>query len=307
MSVVYTPGNVNVLVNQCAGRPMEGPLGALPPEWNKQRQVFGIYLDNIPVGGDAFLAQNTPPLAPFTSLVYANSPTPTWWTINIYGLEVGREVDNGVFTPSLSRDALVNDPNVVRATRLKARVEFELLEQNRVVDIDIGTGVRLGVHASAVRVKLLGPVGTVAAPDRRQLIVVGTTTNQARDNDLEFDDGLLIDAIVGCSILPGFANPTDRYVTFTERITQDDGSAISRPLPSGAKYLTIYSNENQAPVNWRWMQAFGAPFVDYGVVIPDATTIRTNRIAVPQNVTAINKAGAAAADLGWTFVWELDL
>lgn len=338
--------NANLIVNSCVGRiqPGTGLPGSVPPAWNNQRQLTGLWHDVASAGIDPLAWPiSTPPLRSVGDLVFAQAAAPSWWTVNLYGLETDRILEEGQFLPGLSRNDIINfaengnsgtndGPGAVfnpstgfvnpigqgRVTRMKARVTFETLEQERQIFVDIGTGIRLSVLASAVRVELL-------VPQRQQFIDRGTTTDAARGVLFGPGPGLLIDTLIGASCLPCFAPRGGCCkATFTQTVilgTNRSRDTATVPIPPGAKEVTMYPLiEGALPVAWSFLE--GVDF-QVGNVLPipgtgtvstkgvfaiDPGSARADRVPIPQNATHIQPEADGPGDgvLSWNFIWHLE-
>ena len=312
-----TPSTANLAVNTCVGvpDPNGGPLLSMPPEWNRQRQLIGLWYDpgKFPgVAGDAlnFLMQQTPPdLDEYGDLLYAHAMSPTWWTVDLYGIELARFIPAGD-PPVTPADQSFLISNGQRFTRLKARVSWENMQVPREVDIDIGTGTRFSILANNLRIKLLIPKG-------QRFQEVGTVVNTVRSDGLQFGPGLVLDAMVGASVYPCFAPLSNRYPTFTQRIAQLSAVdvppgvfPIEIPTPPAAKYLSIYPTGDPFLIPWTWQSVLGqavAGAVPFGTIDYDPAISAVVRRPVPQNVGSIIQPVVGFTRRGWDLTWELEL
>ena len=317
--MIITPTNANAVVNSCVGMvdPRGGPALSMPPQWNRQRQFFGKWWDMrqypvLPKAEIDFIVQQTPVpnLVGFGDLLSVHAPTPSWWTVDLWGYTIARFLEQG--SPAVgpaSAGTLLNDGQ--RFTHCKGRVTWENTQFARSVDVDIGTGTRFSILANAVRVELLMPNG-------QGMVEVGTTTNTANSNNSTYTDGLIVDTAIGGSAYPCFAPLSNRYPTFTQTVRQlEETSAgavvpINVDVPPAAKYLTIYPDGDPLLTPWEWLIVNPLPGPTAGALpigpIPyDPATSIVHRRQVPQNVSVIQMPVGGPVNRTWTLVWELEL
>ena len=283
----------------------------MPPEWNRQRQVSGLWYDGNKYPGldpDAlvFAMQQTPlDLDEYGDLLYAKAAAPTWWTVDLWGIEVARFLPAGAGTVQpLVQSALIAQGR--RNTRLKARVTWENLQVRRTVDVDIGTGTRFSIEANNLRIMLL-------IPKAQRFQEMGSIVNTVRDNNTQLGNGLVLDAMVGGSCYPCFAPLSNRYPTFTQLVAQlrdvDTGVVTPREVlvPPDAKYLSIYPSGDPFLVPWTWQTTTLAEGgAALGPIDYDPAISAVVRRPVPQNIASIIQA-ATAFRRRWNLVWELEL
>jgi hypothetical protein len=284
----------------------------MPPDWNRQRQVSGLWYDANKFPGLAadqtdFLMQQTPPgLSSFGDLLWTKAEAPTWWTVNLWGVELVRFLTVG--SPAqqpLSQSALL--ANGQRFTRLKARVQWENMQLLREVDVDIGTGTRFPILANNLRIMLL-------IPQSQRFQEMGTVVNTVATNNTMLTNGLLIDSMVGASAYPCFAPLSNRYPTFTQLIAQlafgEVGvvAPIEVPVPPAAKYLSIYPSGDPALIPWVWFTTpIAAGGAAVGTIFYDPTISAVVRRPIPQNVSTIVMPVATPFRRRWNLIWELEL
>ena len=308
------PQTANLAINTCAGKPDPngGPTLSIPQEWNRQRQYTGLWYDasKFPgFAGDALnnIMQQTPlGLSPVSDLVYAHAQAPSWWTIDLWGQEVSRFVEDGEPQISpLTRDEVINQGQ--RFTRMKARVFWENMQVIRSIDVDIGLGTRFSINANAVRV-------TALYPQDQRIIEVGTTGAAPQQTFAElFGPGLVIDTLVGASIYPCYSPLSNRYPTYTERfvmLSQADGgtSPIVSPVPPGSKYISIYPIGDSSLVPWQLLSGpDGSGLGPTAILDYDPTIRAVIRRPIPQNSQFIRLTGVTNETRAWEIVWELEL
>lgn len=306
------------LINSCAGQvdPKGGALLSMPPAWNRQRQLWGLWYDStkfsdtIPVTVDVdFAMQSTPPnLDTYGDLLFAKADAPTWWTIDLWGREITTLVPVGAATVQpLSQSALVNQGQ--RFTRLKARVQWENMQVMREVDIDIGPGTRFSVLANAVRVVLL-------IPSEQRWLEVGTVVNQSQGINLPVGGGggLATNAFVGASIYPCFSPLPNRYPTFTNMVAQlaTINAGVVDPVeiqvPPASKYVTIYQSAPGGATDWL-MRTLPIASGGTGATFPLAFDAlgEVQRRVLPQNIATLSHAADPAVQRRYEVVFELEL
>lgn len=305
------------LINSCAGKvdPKGGPLLSMPPAWNRQRQLWGLWYDStkfsdtIPVTANVdFAMQSTPPdLDTYGDLLFAQADAPTWWTIDLWGIENTTLIPVGVpgILP-LTQSALINQGQ--RFTRLKARIEWENMQIKRQVDVDIGTGTRISILANAVRVVLL-------IPSEQRWLEVGTVVNQSRGITLPVggNGGLATNVLLGGSIYPCFAPLSNRYPTYTNMVAQlatgDVGvvDPVEIPVPPAAKYISIYPFAAGGGATWL-MRTLPIASGGTGAVFPLVYDVQgeIQRRILPQNIATLSHA-ADATQRRFEVVFELEL
>lgn len=315
-----TAATANVAINTCAGTrdPNGGPLLSMPPAWNRQRQYSGLWWDGgqfsptLTKSERDFLMQQTPdPLTEVGDLLFVHAESTTWWTVDLWGMEVSRYIEFGLpGVSSLSQGEVIAENR--RFTRIKARVTWENTQVPRSVDVDVGPGTRFSVAANAVRV-------TPLIPKNHMFVEVGTTTNTARDNNIVLptgnSGGLVLDSIIGGSIYPCFSPSAGTTATYTQTIRQlssnDPGVVpqLNVSVPPAAKRVSIYVQGDPFLSPWYWVVASaGSSTPDLGPSITfDASLGAVANIGVPQNVIGILMPAPAAMRRTWTIVWDLEL
>lgn len=344
------PSNANLIVNSCVGKldAASGLPGSVPPSWNNQRQFTGVWHDGTTpaaVANPDAWPQSTPPLRSVGDLVFANAGSPTWWTVNLFGLEVDRQLNAGnPAVPGLSRNEVINFadngnpqadlgpaaafnpstgfPNPIgqgRTTRFKARISFETLEQERQVYVDIGTGIHLSVLAAAVRVEMLVPQG-------QQFVDRGTVNDAAVGRLFGPGPALITDVLIGGSCLPCFSPKGGCCsATFTQTVvktSENQELPLAVPIPPAAKEVTIFPlNEDAIAAPWNFVEG-----IDYitgavlnipatftpaikGAIPYDPGLARADRVPIPQNSTYIFETGGAAepgSPVAWNIIWHLE-
>jgi len=318
------PSNANLIVNSCVGKldAASGLPGSVPPNWNNQRQFTGVWHDGTTPAAladpDAW-PQSTPPLRSVGDLVFANAGSPTWWTVNLFGLEVDRLLNVGnPAVPALSRNEVINFadngnpqadlgaaaafnpstgfPNPIgqgRVTRFKARISYETLEQERQVYVDIGTGIHFSVLAAAVKVELLVPQG-------QQFVDRGTVNDAAIGRLFGPGPAMITDVLLGGSCLPCFSPKGGCCsATFTQTVVKtsvNQDLPLAVPIPPAAKAVSIYPLGGPETL-LAWQFAEGIDYITGGVLnvpgtftpatkgtlINEPTVLRVTRAPIPQN------------------------
>lgn len=290
--------------------PEGGPALAMPPEWNRQRQVSGLWYDGnkfpgLSADANAFVMQQTPPdLDEYGDLLYAKAAAPTWWTVDLWGIEVTRFMPGAGTVQPLVQSALIAQGG--RNTRLKARVVWENMQVRRSVDVDIGTGTRFSVEANNLRIMLL-------IPKAQRFQEVGSVVNTVRSNNTQLGNGLVLDAMVGGSVYPCFAPLSNRYSTFTQLVAQltEEETGVVTPreilVPPDAKYLSIYPSGDPVLTPWTWQTTtLASGGAALGPVDYDPAINAVVRRPVPQNIASVTQA-ATVFRRRWNMVWELEL
>lgn len=270
------------------------------PQFDRTHKIYGVWADLLARGGNQFLNQQTPDLELGESYFTASEIIPVWWRIDLWALEVSRSVALATFVPPLTRGQIVNQGQ--RFSRLKARITFETT-QERVVDVDIGTGIRLSMLASSVRVNLL-------LPRNQGYRLVG---DQLPVGVSESGEGLVTDTLASGSAYQSESPHGVNQATYTQFVafgTTDPGPRVI-PIPSAAKFLTVYANPPQ-PGNpaLQWFQAVASTFPSPvgEVVIPPSRFIES--VAVPQNCDSLvipgPGGGGAGVNFGYELIWHLE-
>jgi len=344
------PSNANLIVNSCVGKldAASGLPGSVPPNWNNQRQFTGVWHDGTTPAAladpDAW-PQSTPPLRSVGDLVFANAGSPTWWTVNLFGLEIDRTLNDGnAPVPALSRNELINFadngnaqadlgpaaafnpstgfPSPIgqgRVTRFKARISFETLEQERQVYVDIGTGIHLSILAAAVKVELLVPQG-------QHFIDRGTVNDAAIGQLFGPGPAMITDVLLGGSCLPCFSPKAGCCsATFTQTVvktSEGQDLPLAVPIPPAAKEVTIYPlDENALGTPWafaegiNWITGALLPIpstftpATKGAIVYEPGLLRATRVPIPQNSTYIFADPGLVEPgnpIAWNIVWHLE-
>lgn len=218
-----------------------------------------------------------------------------WWIITITGLEVIR-VQNGPLGP-LTQAQIIGNSNARRHSLLRARIGWGEAGRGHEIDVDIGSGIRIGIESCRVDIRILGPsmrTKEVTADSRMTLGDPGV-------------GGLFTDSIITAHVTPSHGPPSARCPTLTQVISIAAGVANrSIPIPPFARVVTI----SRALVD-----AFGTLSFTVGLEGPSVRDFTfspndlgaTIRMIIPQVATHINFGSAAPAERALTLVWELDI
>lgn len=309
--LTLAPSTANLAINTCAGviDPSGGPAVAMPPAWNRQRQIVGLWNNaaTFVAQGHAaaaadFLASADPRvLDDATDLLSVEAQAPTWWCFDVFGIEVAEQRAIGLPPVApIQQGMLINIGQ--RFCRLKLRVQWENMQVARTVDVDIGTGTRFSLTGNNVRIMLAFPRGN-------RFLEVGS-----RLVDTTYQSGQIVNALIGASGYPGFSPLSNRYPTFSQNVVQLGAAEfgveapLRLPVPPAAKYVTIYTSElvGAVPTPWVWES------IPTGALAPvvlnyDTVTNTIVRAAVPQGAAAIVMPIAIGARRRWQIVWELEL
>ena len=221
----------------------------------------------------------------------AASPCPVWWTIDLWALEVTRQIlPNGDTTlPPLPLSSIMANGN--RFSRLKARISYENVLANS-FDIDVGTGICVSLLANSVRVSMLLP----------------ESFRLSTDAGADLGPGNVVDSKVAASIYQSESPIGEKSGTFTQYFVRTSGvpGVQNVPVPPGAKFVTIYEAPAAGNNPLEWIQHGGtANVVPCGLIVFPASQL-VEMVAVPQNADTLRiPAGAEGADRGWNIVWHL--
>ncbi len=255
------------------------------------KQISHLYYGLYQTGTVPFLLQATPPLTEEHSMLDAASPCPVWWTVNLWALEITRQViPNGNSTlPPLPLSTVMADGR--RFSRLKARISWENVLANS-IDVDIGTGICLSLLANSLRVSLLVPPSFRLSTDR---------------GGQELGPGNIVDSKLAVSAYQSESPVGEKSATFTQYVIRPADNAVAQniPVPPAAKFVTIYEAPSSGTNNLQWIQHNPTSAVPCGeIIFPTARLVE--RIAVPQNADTLRiPAAAEAADRGWNITWHL--
>ncbi len=308
--------NANLLTNSCVGRlGDDGSLLTMPTDWNRERQFAATWSNTIP--------GPTPELQATGDLVTVQTALPTWWRVNLWGLEITQALAAADAQPALPRAQIVNQG--LRHTRVKARINWENMQNNRSVDVDIGTGTRLSICANAVRIEALLPVQTpgVAPQLTGGFVEVGTVIGGTAPGGPvvgtgAFDKlwaGLKIDALVGASCYPVHSPDGCCEATYSQIFQVLPGATAEDrliPIPPGARAVSIYDVTPGSP--FRFIEFFDSiPFTVIGPVVGTMDSSATGqlpgtvqRAAIPHGVASHIQTPTLQLGL-FTIVWHLEL
>ena len=229
------------------------------------------------------------------SLCRADRNPDRWWIVTLTALEVVRIADQPL--EPLSRGELTRSPSAVQSSRLRARIGWGRTGQGHMVEVDIGSGVRLAIEGGEVDVKIAGPRGRMRETMQGDVRTLGEPGV----------GGLYTDTLVSAHIVPSSGPPSARRPTLTQVVSVSAGMADrSVTIPPFAKRLTVARAGSGAlgPLSFR-----------IGVTGPSIRELSLNpadpgatpRVAVPQTATHITSGPADVVPRVLTFQWELDL
>lgn len=215
------------------------------------------------------------------------SNTAVHWTCSFWGRELIRFAENGV---PQNRNRLTND-DAQHETLLKGRVEFHGAGDGTVRDFDIKAGVRFGVVANRVKLKVLAPVSSIRDP--------------VQDATLS---GLLLDTVVGCAMAPSYTAPGRQILTNTFVHNIFGGATnIYAEVPPGAIRVTIYQTADGQLLTPRWQTYGNVLSGNIGEIILGADR-RVDHIEVPGQAKVINLCPVADNEArNVTVIWELEM
>lgn len=218
-----------------------------------------------------------------------------WWIVTITGLEVVR-VQDGPLAP-LTQAQIIQNTNARRHSLLRARIGWGEAGRGHEIDVDIGSGVRIGIESCRVDVRILGPAmrtKEVAANSRITLGDPGV-------------GGLFTDSIITTHITPSHGPPSARWPTLTQVISIAAGVANrSVSIPPFAKRVTISRALVDVFGTLSFTVGLEGPSVRDFTFSPDDLGA-TVRLIIPQVATHINFGALAPGERALTLVWELDI
>lgn len=315
--VNYTPANANLLVNSCVG--VDAPPGSavsLPPQWEGTRQMYGYWTIDTIAGP---ISTRTPRLGTSNPFAYGSLCNPSWWNINIWGVEFCQDViaDGVTPIPMLSSGGLLDVGR--RSTHVKARISYETMDVPRVIDVDIGTGIQLSVNTTSVGVKILAPdqsfdpaalaPGENPPPSRARglgggMQYIGSAVQA--EALLSPSTGMVINAVVGASIKPCFSpGPGQHEATYTENVAIAAGEVgVPYAIPSAAKRVTIFSKDGVLDP-WCFTHCSTViANVDFG----NGPTPTSVTVPIPQTAAFLQSPLVGpAADAGFVLIWHLEI
>lgn len=229
------------------------------------------------------------------SLCRADRNPDRWWIVTLTALEVVRIA--ALPLEPLSRGELVRSPSAVPSSRLRARIGWGRTGQGHMVEVDIGSGVRLAIEGGEVDVKVAGPRGRMRE----------TTQGDSRSLGEAGVGGLFTDTLVSAHIVPSQAPPSARRPTLTQVVSVSAGlSDRSVAIPPFAKRLTVARTGAGALGPLMFRIGVTGPSIRELALDP-ADPGATRPVLVPQSATHITSGPADVVPRVLTFQWELDL
>lgn len=256
---------------------VNGRLGGLTQcDSPRQIQLFGtISINETPTS-----------YVPITTVLEATEQVPCWytskverlWRIRTSGVEVQRFV--GDPTGPLTRPEILGPATPAGASRggsvtYKFRVTVCSLSGNYEFLMDAGQPIE--VYGHRIQVAAVGPTNAVE--------VTPVTDSGTRQ-------GLLIDSIVGASILASEASLGQTEVRFTQHLSVAAGAQTSIPVPEHAVGIKVYTGSGPVPLVWTThigdpailgtalavgtINFTGDTSADRSIQIGDATHVRTD-------------------------------
>lgn len=224
----------------------------------------------------------------------ANNPE-RWWVVTLTAVEVAR-ISTDPLTP-LPRNEIVRHDRALPSTRLRAEINWGRAGQGHSVDVDIGSGLRLGVEGCEVDVRVCGPRGRMRE----------VTKDDARTLGEPGVGGVFIDTLISTTIVPSPAAPSARCPTLTQVINIPPLTTDrSIPIPRFARRLTISRSGSDVfgAFSFRVGTA-GESVRDFTFLVDDPNA--TPAVLIPQIATHVTTGLPSAALRVLTFQWELDL
>lgn len=229
------------------------------------------------------------------SLCRAGDNPDRWWVVTLTALEVLRSSDQPL--APLTRGELTRSPRAVQSSRLRARIGWGRTGQGHMVDVDIGSGVRLAIEGCEVDVRVAGPRGRMRETTKGDTRLLGELGR----------GGLFTDTLVSAHIVPSHGPPSARRPTLTQVISVLPG-VVDRSVvvPPFARRLTVARTGSGALGPLAFRVGMTGPSVR-DVFINPMDPGATPTVLVPQAATHITTGPAVATTRTLTFQWELDL
>lgn len=212
------------------------------------------------------------------------------WMVVIVASEVVRRNPAGASVAPLFRRQLVAHRERVSTSRLRARIAWMRAGQGACVDVDIGSGVRLGIESDHVDVKILGPQGRMWGANRLS-------------TGLGNSEGIYLDTLVVGHVVPCAVNCTERGATLTQVVSVAAGAQRELSIPAFARGVRVHLSSPGALEPLGFVLGQGGPLVR---ALPFAGFDRQARSQLlPQQATHLSTGADPANDRVFTVVWEL--
>lgn len=229
------------------------------------------------------------------SICRASNNPERWWIVTLTAVEVAR-ISMDPLIP-LSRNEIIRHDLVVPSTRLRAAINWGRAGQGHSVDVDIGSGLRLGIEGCEVDVRVCGPRGRMREVPKDDVRTLGEPGV----------GGVFIDTLLTATIVPSPAAPSARCPTLTQVVNISPLLPNrSVPIPRFARRLTIVRSGTDVFGTFSFrVGTAGASLRDFTFLVDDPNA--TPAVLIPQVATHVTTGPASPVLRVLTFQWELDL
>lgn len=217
-----------------------------------------------------------------------------WWIVTITAIEILR-VENGTQRSS-TQPQIIASPDRRRHSLLRARIGWGSSGQGHDIDVDIGSGVRIGIEGCRADVRVCGP------RNRMKEITKGATATLGAPGS----GGVFADSIITCSMTPSDGPPSARSPVLTQVITIGFGvSGRSVSIPPFARHARLSRVIGQDFNGMAFtMGLLGIPL--QSITFAGGQGL-TRRLLIPQSASHINFGAAQGITRFITVTWELDI
>lgn len=218
-----------------------------------------------------------------------------WWIVTITALEVIR-IQAGPLAP-LTQAQIKAHETARRHSLLRARIGWGSAGTGHEIDVDIGSGIRIGIESCKVDVRIITP--------RLR------TKEIAKSSDVSLGEpgigGLFADSLITSHMTPSHGPPSSRCPTLTQVLTIPPNVADrSVAIPPFARWLTISRSISDNFGAFSFTVGLGGPSIQDFTFMPNNPGA-TFRAIIPQTATHVNFGTGSPQARAVTIVWELDI
>lgn len=256
-------------------------------------QLFTLVNRGVPRPFDTLDAVPEAPEIEERSLCAGKQNPRDWWVVTITAIEVIR-IQAAQLAP-LTQAQIKADPRGQRHSLLRARIGWGSAGNGHEIDIDIGSGVRIGIETCDVDVRVVTPRLRAKEIAKGSDIVLGDGSG-----------GLYADSLITAHATPSHGPPSARCPTLTQVLSIPPNASRSVAIPPFARWVTTSRYLADAFGPFSFTVGLNGPSVRDFTFMPNDPGA-TVRVIIPQVATHINFGPPSEEARTVTLVWELDI